>query len=234
MSSLGARVGVHNYPLQMQHLRDMDDGCRAVLIYAGDKDEYWAFLTPEATKYLQDYFDQREKDNEKFYPGTPIFRHTYRLGFEKTKQVNKGAAVSMISRLIKTAKIKRIKVNSKNFDKHMDHAFRKRFNTIMKINNEVNSNIAEKLMAHKNGLDGVYFAPTIEQCFTEFKKAIPNLTVNDSERLKFKNKKLEKEKSEIENEKEKYAKLLEDFMDFKDETKSYFDEIENKINKKNS
>jgi len=197
MASTGARIGIHNYPLQMQHLRDMDDGCKTVVIYAGDKDEYWAFLTPEATKYLQDYFDQREDDNEKFYPDTPIFRHTYRLGFEKTKQVNKGAAVSMISRLIKTAKIKRVKINSKNYDKHMDHAFRKRFNTILKINNDVNSNIAEKIMGHKNGLDGVYFVPTIEQCFAEFRKAIPQLTVSDSARKQAELDKVRQEKSEL-------------------------------------
>jgi len=54
----------------------------------------------------------------------------------------------------------------------------------MKLNNEVNSNIAEKLMAHKKGLDGVYFKPTREECFAEFVKAIPELTVDESERLK--------------------------------------------------
>ena len=60
--------------------------------------------------------------------------------------------------------------------------FRKRFNTILKINNDVNSNIAEKLMAHKKGLDGVYLQPTREECFNEFVKAILQLTVDDSQR----------------------------------------------------
>ena len=45
MASTGARIGIHNYPLQMQHLKDVGDGCRAVLIYAGEPDEYWSFLT---------------------------------------------------------------------------------------------------------------------------------------------------------------------------------------------
>ena len=57
MASTGARIGCHNYPLQMQHLKDMGDGCRGVLIYAGDIDEYWTFLTPETTKYLEEYFE---------------------------------------------------------------------------------------------------------------------------------------------------------------------------------
>ena len=34
----------------------------------------------------------------------------------------------------------------------------------------MNYNVAEKLMGHKNGLDGVYFVPTLEELFAEFKK----------------------------------------------------------------
>jgi hypothetical protein len=51
-------------------------------------------------------------------------------------------------------------------------------------------------MAHKNGLDGVYLTPTREQCFAEFKKAIPSLTISDEERLRFEN---NKKQQKIEN-----------------------------------
>jgi len=205
MASTGARIGVHNYPLHMQHLKDMGDGCKAVLIYAGDKDEYWAFLTPEATQYLQEYFDQRKQDNEKFYPDTPIFRHVYRLGIEKAKQANKRTVVSMIFRLIKTSKIKRVKVNSKNYDTHMDHGFRKRFNIILKLENDVNSNIVEKIMGHSVSipLDGTYLPAqderVIQKCFTEFKKAIPQLTIDDSKRKQALLNVALKEKSELDS-----------------------------------
>ncbi len=55
--------------------------------------------------------------------------------------------------------------------------FRKRFNTISKMNNSVNYNIAEKLMGHKNGLDGVYLTPTINELFAEFKKIIYKMEI---------------------------------------------------------
>jgi len=58
-------------------------------------------------------------------------------------------------------------------------------------------NIAEKLMAHKRGLDGSYLKPTREQCFAEFVKAIPELTISDQARLKAENMKLVEEKSEL-------------------------------------
>ena len=75
MASTGSRIGVHNYPLQMQHLKDMGDGCRAVLIYAEEIDEYWSFLTPEANKALDEYFEQRRQDNEKFYQANLRYLH---------------------------------------------------------------------------------------------------------------------------------------------------------------
>jgi len=100
-------------------------------------------------------------------------------------------------RILANTGIEREKVG-KRYDKAVIYGFRKRFNTILKINNDVNSNIAEKLMAHKRGLDGTYLQPTREECFVEFVKAIPELTISPLERQKHKIEKLEKEQSENE------------------------------------
>lgn len=54
-------------------------------------------------------------------------------------------------------------------------------------------------MAHKRGLDGTYLQPTREECFIEFVKAIPELTISDNERIKLENMKLKEEKSEKES-----------------------------------
>ena len=60
--------------------------------------------------------------------------------------------------------------------------FRKRFNGKLKMENSVNSNIVEKLMAHKKGIDGRYLRPTRDECYAEFCKAIQSLTVNKEEK----------------------------------------------------
>lgn len=158
MASTGGRIGIHNFPLQMQHLQDVGDDCRAVLIYAGDKDEYWAFLTPEANQALEDSFEQRRQDNERLYPDSPIFRKNYRLGIEKAVQLNTKPAIGVITRLVNRAGIKRTKVTEKRFDIQLDHGFRKRFNIILKLENNLNSNIAEKILGHSVSipLDGTY------------------------------------------------------------------------------
>ena len=58
-----------------------------------------------------------------------------------------------------------------------DHGFRKRFNTILKLDNTINYNIAEKLMGYKNGLDGVYFTPTLGELLAEFRKVMHKIKV---------------------------------------------------------
>ena len=100
----------------------------------------------------------------------------------------------LLYRILDTTGIQREKVG-KRYDKAVIYGFRKRFNTILKLNNDVNSNIAEKLMAHKRGLDGTYLQPTREECFAEFVKAIPDLTIDQTEKqrviIEIKNKKID-------------------------------------------
>ena len=54
------------------------------------------------------------------------------------------------------------------------------------------------MLGHKKGLDGVYFQPTLEQMFNEFKNGITDLTISDDYRNKIKIQNLEVEKSELE------------------------------------
>lgn len=78
------------------------------------------------------------------------------------------------------------------------HGFRKRFNTILKNNKEGNIALKEKLMGHRGVfvLDGSYHDPDVKTLFEEFRIHIQNLTIDDSERLRIKNQKLEAELSE--------------------------------------
>ncbi len=222
MASLGGRIGIHEHQLLMKHLIPMSSNnsknldCCAILLYADkyesalDKDEhdaidevqsgdsYWSFLTPEATNYLMKYHNQRKRDGEIFTDETPIFRTSYQAKYvnENVKQFSRNGAISLMNRILVNSSINRNK-KGRRFDVQLDHGFRKRFNTIMKLDGNVNSNITEKILGHKNGLDGVYFAPTRQQCFLEFVKAIPQLTVSSVQR----------QKQEIEAQKEQIDEL---------------------------
>jgi len=205
LSSTGARVGVIDANFTMKYLEDISDGCKAVLLYPDENEEYWAFLTPEASNTLDEYHEERRKRGEIIDENSLIFRRDYSKG-KKVIPMQRSGIISIMYRVIQSAGLERTKVNH-HFDIQMDHGFRKRFNTILKLNNNVNSNVAEKLLGHKNGLDGVYLKPTREQCFAEFRKAITDLMIDDSERQRLKITQLEEENSELERFKVKVDEL---------------------------
>jgi len=55
------------------------------------------------------------------------------------------------------------------------------------------------LLGHKIGLASCYYRPTQEEMFTEFQKAIDNLTIDPANRLLKQVKVLEIEKSRLDN-----------------------------------
>lgn len=221
-ASTGGRVGAHDHPLLFKHITKMEwngHGCYAVLIYADEDetveekdlrdkqddvqggDSYWSFLTPEATDALDKYLDYRSSKGEDITPDTPLFIK------DVTKQQRSGLQLSdvnvtdVIERILEDLpQVQRKKrAGERRYDIQINHGFRKRANTILKLETEVNSNIAEKILGHKNGLDGVYFTPTRQECFKEFVKGIPQLTISEAERLKIKNKTLQDEKTKLED-----------------------------------
>ena len=238
MADIGGRVGIHDHSLLIKHLVEMKSEkygqCYGVLLYAesdetpeekdarildgGQTDSedysYYGFLTPEGTKNLKKYFRQRERNGEELTPDSPIFRnkHGARYWNGKIKQLTVAGVKTVIGRIVTSTSINRNK-KGRRYDVQLDHGFRKRFNTILKLQNQVNSNIAEKLMAHKNGLDGTYLVPTKEQCFVEYEKAIPELTISDSSRLEIKNQIQEKKMDELQFDKNKITKLESDLKD---------------------
>lgn len=188
LSDTGMRPGALSDPiLRLEHLVALEtpDKQKAygLRIYDGSKSGYWAFLTPETVVLLDAYFEQRKKQGEVFDLKTPIFVNK-RKTKNSAENVTDDYARFIIYNMITQSGIKRIKVSKFRYDKAAMYMFRKRFNTILKLNNEVNSNIAEKLMAHKKGLDGTYLQPTMEECFSEFVKAIPELTIDPTNRQK--------------------------------------------------
>lgn len=202
-ASTGARPASITDPvLRLKHIEEMPHGCKAVKLYDGSKEGYWAFLTPEASKAFERYINSRKTNGETLDPESPVFANYDKPNhMKKNSHLSAKSARQIMLKLIKTSGIERTK-NGCRFDKASIYGFRKRLNTTLKLDNNINSNIAEKLMAHKRGLDGAYLKPTREQCFTEFLKAIRELTISDEYRDKYKIHQLEKEKSEIEKLKE--------------------------------
>jgi len=206
LASTGVRPGCLSDPvLRLKHLHDMTDGCKAVMVYDGSREGYWAFLTPEAAISINRYLSWRKFNKEELGPESVLFK-TYENPNTKKDYLTADSVRQTLVNLLNLAGIERKKTRNR-FDKAIVYGFRKRFNGILKMNNEVNSNIAEKLMAHKRGLDGNYLKPTRKQCFEEFRKAIPELTISNEARDKARIAKLEIKRSEIEEIKEELTEV---------------------------
>jgi len=238
LASTGVRPGCLSDPvLRLEHVDDMPDGCKVVMVYDDSREGYCAFLTPEATQSLNRYLRWRRLNHEELTKESVLFKN-YDNPNKKKDYLTADSVRQTLTNLMKLAGIERKKTGNR-FDKAIVYGFRKRFNGILKMNNEVNSNIAEKLMAHKRGLDGNYLKPTIEQCFEEFRKAIPELTIDPTLRQKIKIQQLEEEKSELEQSdiaikqlKKKLAKAEHKWDDFIDNVMEGLDKVDEEYKNK--
>lgn len=197
--STGVRPGAIIDPiLCVKHLIKMPDGCYAIKVYDESKEGYWAFLTPEAAKALDNYMDWRRKNGEEITSESALFRPTRK---KKQWYLKDNTARDIIYKIIARTSIKRVKTGNR-YDKAVIYMFRKRFNGKLKLDeNQINSSIAEKLMAHNSKeikLDTNYLDIPIERLFKEFKKAILELTVSDEERQKVTIQKKQKRIDELE------------------------------------
>ncbi len=198
LASSGVRIGAIQ-ELRLRHLTEMPGGCKSVIVYPESTEEYVTYLTPEASKVLDAYLNKRREDGELIKPESPVFRTQYQIGIQKVVPLSERGMSNVMQRVIKRSLIKREKINNgQRYDVQLDHGFRKRWNTILKLNKDVSPAIVEKMMGHKVNLDSVYLTPTDDQMFEEFQKEIADLTIDDSERVRVENQNLESEKTELE------------------------------------
>ena len=112
--------------------------------------------------------------------------------------MSRKAIINMIERIVKNAGVRRAKQGAR-YETQLDHGFRKRFDTIMELNGTIKESLTEKMMGHTDGTRGRYVRPDNDKLFNEYKKAIPELTIDDSKRKQAELDKALKEKSELEN-----------------------------------
>lgn len=170
IASTGVRIGFVE-ELKLKHIEDMPNGCKMARIYADSKYEYTVFLTPEASYHLDCYLEDCKVKGRAVDTNDLVFPiHAYTFS----------------TILLKLAYDLRGEKIGNRFEVACVHGIRKYFDTVLKSNNEINPNIAEKLTGHSQTfrLDNVYYKPDIDTMFSEFQKVIKLLTITDEYRLK--------------------------------------------------
>ena len=161
---LGIRPGALTDPvLRFKHLVPIEN-CYGVKIYDNSTSGYWGFLIPEARRDLDNYKEYRINGGETITDESPLIATLHSRWNEKNEFMTDDNLKIILEKLI-DGKVKRVKTGNR-FDKALITMFRKRFNTKLKLNSQVNSNVAELVMAHKlPGAQGNYTKPTMEECF---------------------------------------------------------------------
>lgn len=196
LSSSGARAG-SIVELKIKHLGDMPNGCKSVKVYADTKDEYHTFIHHEAVNALNLYLESRRKNGEILTSDSWVFTR----GYNPTEPIR---SADITVRFLNSFR-NRIDLGE-TIDNRRDievvHGLRKRWNTIMKSNPNINSNHTEKMLGHSSthSLDNVYHKPLLEQLFDEYQKAIPDLIIDEKYELESK---IQEQQNEINLLKEK-------------------------------
>lgn len=139
---------------------------------------YNTFITPEATSLLREYLDSRKRTSEKVGDESLLIRNErYKM---EAKALTVDGLTQAIRRLFRKAGlVKQAKGNIRARYQLHPHSLRKYFDTQLAVAG-VQQAFKEYFLGHTGGLDKNYFRPTEEMLDTEYRKAIPYLTVMET------------------------------------------------------
>lgn len=188
MCSSGIRVGAWEW-LKWKHIIPVKDGngIAKIIVYAGESEEYFSFITPEAYNELKAYMDFRASYGEKItgeswlirdlFRTSSVTRHA-RYGLAKyPRKISEEGITKLLSRAIDEENIREpLKEGQRRYEWKTSHGLRKFFCTraeqVMKPLN------VQILMGHDIGLVGSYLKPTEQELLEDYKKAVNLLTIN--------------------------------------------------------
>ncbi len=170
----------------------------SLLIYRGDPESYFTFITPEACKALELYRENWKADIGVYpKPDDPLIKS---VRYPVIRRLNQKGVRKRIDKIVSDIGLRPpLPPDKKRHEVQLDHGFRKYFNTMLR-RAKVDYLDKEDMMGHKVGLEKHYERYQEEdfERFPEYQKAIPFLTISDDERTKLENEKLKQEKSELE------------------------------------
>ena len=184
----------------------------SLLIYRGDPESYFTFITPEACKALELYRENWKADIGRYpKPDDPLIKS---VRYPVIRRLNQKGVRKRIDKIVSDIGLRPIlPIGKKRHEVQLDHGFRKYFNTMLR-RAKVDYLDKEDMMGHKVGLEKHYERYQEEdfERFPEYQKAIPFLTISDDERQRLKIEELEQSNNALEK-KEKEIKGLKDNME---------------------
>ncbi len=198
LASTGMRIGA------LPTLRLGEVSGSLVTVYAGSKNKYISFCTPECKSAVYSYLQYRERSGEKITADSPLIREQFDINdFEQVRKrchpIGRGTLINLLHHALIKSGLRTVNHSysgKERFPVNQAHGFRKFFTTQL-VNSKVNPEIREMLLGHSIGLASAYYRPTEDEMLDEYMKAVDKLTINEENRLRKKVEKLEVEKSQF-------------------------------------
>lgn len=189
MASSGIRIGSWDY-LRWGHIRPLSkDGeiiAAKMIVYAGEDDEYFTFISPEAFQALKDWMSYRQTSGELINNDSWVMRDLWdtrvaqgRGLVTKPKKLTSLGVKRLMERAIWAQGLrKKLEPGKKRHPYQANHSLRKWFKTRCEIGGMKPINI-EKLMNHSVGISNSYYRATENEVLEDYAKAIDSLSIND-------------------------------------------------------
>jgi hypothetical protein len=194
MSSCGIRLGAWDY-LRWRHIqpirRERKIVAAKIVVYAGDDEEYFSFITAEAYYQLEKWMEYRIECSENIDEDSWVMRQLWntKQGYYHHGTIKDAAKLksSGVKRLIEDALWtqgirKKSNLKRNRYEFQTDHGLRKWFKTRCEIAGMKSINI-EKLMGHSVGISDSYYRATENELLDDYLKAVPLLTISSENRL---------------------------------------------------
>ncbi len=192
MVSSGIRIGSWDY-LQWKHVIPMTNSSGEIIaakliVYAGDREEYYSFITPETYSSLKDWMDFRASYGEKVTGESWLMRDIW-----QTTNVDYGAKWGLATnpRKLKSSGMKRLleralweqgirqplKEGAKRHEWKAAHGFRKFYKShAEQVMRPINVEIT---MGHNIGVSASYYKPKEKEVLEDYLKAVDLLTISN-------------------------------------------------------
>ena len=194
MASSGIRLGSWDY-LRWKDIKPIEHKgnivAAKIIVYAGDEEEYFSFITPEAYYELEKWMNYRHDSGEEIHENNWLMRQLldtkkgyYHHGTIKNPEKLKSSGIKRLMEDALWTQGIRKKSNLKRnrYEFQTDHGLRKWFKTLCEISGMKSINI-EILMGHSIGISDSYYKITEEELLTEYLKAVTHLIIGDESQL---------------------------------------------------
>jgi integrase len=211
MISSGIRVGAWDY-LQWRHIIPIESEgavlAAKIIVYAGQPEQYYSFVTPEAYQALKEWMDFRSSYGEKVTDSSWVMRDLWKttnitygakFGYAKTPLKLQSSGIrNLIGKALFQQNVRPVLTKGqKRHEFKTVHGFRKFFKT--QAEQTMKAANVEMLMGHDIGVSKSYYKPLEKIVMEDYLKAVKNLTILENPNNEYFKKEIEDLREKNEN-----------------------------------